>query len=405
MLENKDIVCVALPSWDGDYVKSTGMLLTQLAARNRVLYVDYAYTYKDVLATWQGKQHAPVGRILGWEKRLRKIDLPNNGNLHVLTPPPVWSINRIKNLSVHHRLLKVNGKKVAKSIRKAMHELNMTHPVVINACNPFLGLPLHKQLGESATIYYCYDEIGAAPWVKQHGARLEEEYMKRVDAVITSSEGLHERKSQFTERCYTVKNGVDFPHFNRAADMWARNKNAEIIVGYVGSMDDRLDYELLSYLATNLPEIRFQFVGRIVAKDKVAAVDRLTNVRFFGSRKPDELPGFMKKFDAGIIPFLKNELTAGIYPLKLNEYLAAGIPVISTDFAPLPEFKGVISVASTPETFLRELQRCLKDDTVAERENRIEVARENSWENRARQFGDVVENVLEKSRHAVAATV
>ncbi len=75
-----------------------------------------------------------------------------------------------------------------------------------------------------------------------------------------------------------------------------------------------------------------EFVGRIVSKDKAAQLDKFPNTKFWDAKKPEELPSYLKKFDAGIIPFLKNEQTAGIYPMKINEYLAGGIPVISTDF-------------------------------------------------------------------------
>jgi glycosyltransferase involved in cell wall biosynthesis len=396
ILQDKDIVCLAFPSWDGNYEKSTVKIMSQLAKRNRVLYVDYPFTYKDIFSTWFGKQQAPVARMIGMHKRLRKISLPESTFIHVLTPPPVLSVNHIRNQKRYLRLLHTNASLVRSSILKSMKTLGMKNPVVISAFNPFVGLPLLNQLNESASIYYCYDEISACNWAKNHGKQLEEEYISKVDAVIVSSDGLLQSKSQLSKKTYLVKNGVDFAHFNRTAELRQRNKNIEITVGYLGSLDERLDYDLITYLATKLPDIKFEFVGRIIAKAEVAQLDKLPNTKFWEAKKLEELPGFLRKFDAGIIPFVKNELTAGIYPMKINEYLAGGIPVITTNFASLPEFDSIISTASTHEMFLQALMESLCNDTPQKRKERIAIAGSNSWENRAEQFAGVITDVLNR---------
>jgi len=400
MLENKDIICVAFPAWDGNYMKSTVKIMSQLAKKNRILYVDYQYTYKDITATWMGKQDAPVRRMLGIDKRLRKINLPENAVLHLLTPPPVFSANWLKSPSSHMRFLNMNAGIVRKSIVKAMQKLDMKNPLVINAFNPFVGLPLIHKLNESSTIYYCYDEISACDWTKNHGRRLEEAYLKKVDAAIVTSDGLLQNKSALAKQCYLVKNGVDFAHFNKAAELRLRNRNSDIIVGYVGSIDKRLDFQLLTHLATNLPDIKFEFVGRILETDKVNALDKLPNTKFWGAKKVEELPNFIKNFDAGIIPFLKNELTAGVYPIKVNEYLASGIPVITTDFAPLPEFGSTITIATDQEMFLQAVIENLTNDSKEKRKERMEVSLRNSWENRALQFGEAIQDVLNTKTHS-----
>lgn len=401
MLENKDIICVAFPAWDGNYMKSTVKIMSQLAKKNRILYVDYQYTYKDITATWLGKQKAPVRRMLGIDNRLRKISLSENAVLHLLTPPPVFSANWLTSPTSHMRLLNINAGIVKKSILKAMRKMDMKNPIVINAFNPFIGLPLINKLNEMATIYYCYDEISACDWTKNHGKRLEEAYLKKADAVIVTSDGLLQSKSALAHQSYLVKNGVDFVHFNKAAELRQRNRNSDIIVGYVGSIDKRIDFGLLTHLATKLPDIKFEFVGRILETDKANALDKLPNTKFWGAKKVEELPKFIKNFDAGIIPFLKNELTAGIYPIKVNEYLASGIPVVTTNFAPLPEFGSTITVASDQESFLRAVIENLTNDTKEKRKERMEVARSNSWENRALQFGEAIQDIINTKNNSI----
>jgi hypothetical protein len=179
--------------------------MSQLAKRNRVLYVEYAYTYKDIFTTWFGKQNAPVGRILGTSNRLRKINLPENSFIHVLTPPPVFSVNHIRNAAKHRRLLQTNGKKIQKSVLQAMRKLSMKSPIVVNAFNPFVGLPMLNQLGETAVLYYCYDEISMCNWTKNHGKLLEEEFISKADGIIVSSDGLMHTKSTLSKKLLSGK--------------------------------------------------------------------------------------------------------------------------------------------------------------------------------------------------------
>ena len=65
MLKGEDIICIANTSWFGNYAKSTVQILERLATNNRVLFVEYPYTIKDIYATLRGKQNAPVKRMLG----------------------------------------------------------------------------------------------------------------------------------------------------------------------------------------------------------------------------------------------------------------------------------------------------------------------------------------------------
>ena len=74
---------------------------------------------------------------------------------------------------------------------------------------------------------------------------MEEKFLKQVDIVITTSQGLLESKSIHNPSCYLVKNGVDYQLFSKgkALDEFQNQQ----VVGYVGSIDDRLDYELLNF--------------------------------------------------------------------------------------------------------------------------------------------------------------
>lgn len=386
-----NIVIHAFPAWEGNYLKSTVQLATELARTHRVLYVDYAYTWKDFINSIRGRGFAHWRRMIGLEKRLREVELDNGARLHVLTLPPVLPANFLKNLRFYDALNRLNAAVIMPTIRRTMAQLGMTGndaPTVINAFNPTFGVHTAGRLGERRLIYYCYDEISAATWAKTHGARLEQQFMEQVDAVVVSSQGLFDKKSALHPHCYLVKNGVDFALFNQKIDP-SVSKPKSPIIGYLGSVDERLDYDLLEKLARETPQYRYVFVGRVPSDGVRARLSALQNVQLVGAQPPATLPNWVQSFDVCLIPFLKNELTAGIYPLKANEYLAAGKPVVATPFANLTDFDGVISVADGAVAFQKAVENSFLPNEKAI-EKRINFAAKNAWSARAEEMVDIL---------------
>jgi len=404
MFEGHDIVCIALPNWEGDYTKSTVKIMSALAEKNRILYVDYPFTVKDVVMKCAGRGEAPVKRMLGIDSRLRTLQTQSRHEVSVLTPPPVLSINWVENGAIYDRLLRVNAAIVKRAVRAAMRTLEMKNPIVINAFNPFMGLPLAGAFNEKLLVYYCYDEITAAQWAGKHGGEIERRFIARTDAVITTSAPLQQAKSEVHNACLLVKNGVDFDLFNAAAERQNPKSDTEVkTVGYIGSIDSRLDYQLLARAAEMAPDIHFAYVGRVVSEEAKQRLGGCDNVTFHGPKPADKLPEFLSGFDLGVIPFERSDFNRNVYPLKINEYLAAGKPVVMTDFADLSDFADVVRVEKTDDEFIAGIRAELDADTPSKQKARIEMAMKNSWENRAVQFGDHLDNLLasrEEDEHA-----
>ena len=218
--------------------------------------------------------------------------------------------------------------------------------------------------------------------------------MRKADLVITTSDALYASKKHCNSNCFVVKNGVDFEAFNSVANFKRQNSLVKT-VGYTGSIDERFDIDTASYVIRNLSSVRFEFVGRILNEKAKNTLSLFANVIFYGSKKQEQVPDFLKNMDVCIIPYLKTEGTKGVYPLKINEYLAAGKSVVMTDFASLPEFYEVVREANSKENFLE----CLKQEINREDENlktqRIEMARRNSWQNRVEELSKVIEEFLQ----------
>ncbi len=395
-MQKKDIVCVALPTWEGDYMKTIVQIMSLLAKRHRVLYVDYTFTWKDALMSAMGKQKAPWQRMLGISPRLRKIQTRFGSEVHVLTPPPVLPANWISSPNLYKAVMAQEGKKVGESIRSAIHDLGFESPIVINAFSPFFGVPMAGKLDESLLVYYCYDEISAAQWCGKHGAWQEDIFLKQADGVITTSESLLTAKSKINPNAYLVENGVDYNLFHQGFKELPPAKDKQKVIGYLGSVDDRIDADLLAYCFEEMPDYKFVITGRIVSQAMADRFRKYANVELRGSRQPEQLPAEVAGFHAGMIPFACNNFTKNIYPLKINEYLAAGLPVVMTDFALLNKFTSIASVAASKADFVRKLKHEVESDTPELRKQRASFAQQNSWESRVDTLEEVLQDLLEK---------
>lgn len=384
------LICHAFPAWEGNYVKSTVELMKRLALLGHtVLYVDYAYTWKDFFNQKKDQKQ----RMLGIRSRLRQIPADGSGRLYVLTLPPVLPSNFLSSPILFDFVNRLNSLPMQWAIRRAVRILGMKNTIVVNAFNPAYGYQLAGKLGESKRIYYCYDEISAAHWAGKHGPRLERAYAPLCEAVICSSEGLQSKLKQFHPKVFVVKNGVDFAQFNQkvpppALPVLPEKKDGQKVIGYLGSIDDRLDYEILENLFRHFSTCYFVFVGRVQSEELNQRLRAFSNVHLVGAHPATDLPGWVQQMDVCLIPFEKNPFTAGIYPLKVNEYLAAGKPVVSTRFAPFGDLEQVVFLADGTD-FLEAVEEAMNQGPT---ENYQVFAKKNDWMERARAFEEILQS-------------
>lgn len=230
---------------------------------------------------------------------------------------------------------------------------------------------------------------------------MEDRYLKRVDATVGTSPALYERLDQQHPNAHLVPNGVDFPLFHRAVTGGDRGDDADPCIGYVGSLDERVDYDLLDRLIEAHPDWTFRFVGRIMvpAAEDLAQHDAVT---LTGAKPPERLPSELRRMDVGLMPFVHDAFTRNMYPCKVNEYLAAGLPVVSTEFARLPDVADLVTFASSPRAFQAAVEDVLANrnapNAPERRQQRVDRARSNRWEQRAEDLRDVIDPLLQASR-------
>jgi glycosyltransferase involved in cell wall biosynthesis len=164
---------------------------------------------------------------------------------------------------------------------------------------------------------------------------MEHDLLKRSDLVITSSDRLFNARREHNPSTTLVRHGVDWTHFRRTFDTATSVPNdlAAIrgpVLGYFGLIaDDWVDVPLLAHVAQRLPHASIVMLGKTTMD--VSALKRLPNVHMLGHRPYESLPSVLqgvRRRDDSRFPV--NQATLNSNPLKAREYLAAGLPVVST---------------------------------------------------------------------------
>ena len=224
---------------------------------------------------------------------------------------------------------------------------------------------------------------------------MEAELVRRADLVLASSETLAEARRRVNPRTFFVSHGVDVAHFSRALDP-ALPRPADVaglarpVIGFFGLLAEWIDLELLAAIARRRPHWTLLLLGK--ATVDTGALRALPNVRLLGQKPYAALPAYCRAFDVGLIPFRIDELTVRANPLKLREYLAAGLPVVSTDLPEVRKYAGLVRLAAGPEGFIEAIEAALADRNEPADRARVAAMQSESWEARVEQISELLED-------------
>lgn len=403
MNEGTDIVMLALARWDGPYASTAFSLAQELSKNNRVFYIDNPFTLKDVATNLHKPQIQSRLTPLFTGQHIGKQIYEHNPNLINLRTKAVIPINFIPYGKLYSSLSRVNNHVVNQALRSAVKRYDISRFIFINSFNPFY-LQDVTEFNPELTVYHCVDNIAESKYIGKHGKVLEADIMREYDVTITTSKKLHEMALRHASNVYCLPNAADFNHFQKAVyepllrPVELKGLESKKIIGYIGHVDFRIDYELLNTLSRTHADKIILMVGPEHEADK-DKLERLPNVISTGKKSFSDLPAYLKYIDCAIIPFLRNDLTASIYPLKLNEYLAAGKPIVTTGFSPdLEDFGNTIRVENTIDGFVRTVGEEIATDTEPKRKLRMEMASHNTWAARVEKFWEIVTPLIENKK-------
>jgi glycosyltransferase involved in cell wall biosynthesis len=381
-LRGRSIVCVGTADWTSQLWTNQQHLMSRLARDNRVIFTESLGLRRPTLA---GRDVRRVGRRV----------------VTGLRPPRlmdgVWVVSPLV-LPAHgsRQVRRVNLAILRGLVRRAMRRGGLTRPILW-AYNPHAHA-LAGSLGETLVVYHCVDDIAAQEGIDAASfAEAETALAGRADLVIVSAPALvdHVRR-RGARNVALLPNVADVDHFRGARDLdeppalAAIPRPRLVFAGAVAAK--KLDLDLLLDLARRRPAWSLVMVGPVGEGDPrgdLAALGGAPNIHLMGSQPFRELPAWLGAGDVGLVPYAANAYTAAVFPMKVYEYLAAGLPVVST---PLPSLAGVegIAFADTAAAFEQGVERALRNDSPERRAERLALAETHSWERRVKEIGRLV---------------
>jgi len=283
-----------------------------------------------------------------------------------------------------------NGALLKAQIERAMQQLGFED--VISWSFLPSSAPVSGTLGESLVVYHCVDEFSAFSGAPAQEIReLERRLLLRSDVVICSSEKLRADKARVNSNAHLVQHGVDLEHFANAfctaTTIPDDLKGAPgPIIGFWGLIADWVDLPLVRHVADAFSGGTVVLLGN--SNTDMKPLDGARNVRVLGRRHYADLPRYAKAFDVALMPFKVNELTLAANPLKVREYLAAGLPVVSTAI-PEVERLGVCRIGKDTDGVVREIAAAIAAGPGPS-EVRAAQVRGEGWEARVAEMQEIV---------------
>jgi glycosyltransferase involved in cell wall biosynthesis len=231
--------------------------------------------------------------------------------------------------------------------------------------HPFM-LDVIEDMKTGPVLYHCVDDLAAVPGVDAATFRAAEaKLLKCADVVFATAPALAEHCKQHNPNTHFLPNVVDAEHFGKALEPGPIPSDlAEIPeprLCYHGVLSDfKIDFQLLLDAARQKPEWSWVFIGEEREGQKsplVAELRTLPNVYFLGYRPYDVLPDYLRGMQIGLLPSLINDYTRGMFPMKYFEYLASGIPVVSTPLSFSASVGSGVLVAEEPSAFVDAIDR------------------------------------------------
>lgn len=213
-----------------------------------------------------------------------------------------------------------------------------------------------------------------------------------ADLVLASSQKLLKQALDVNPNSILIPNGCDFEFFAPAREHLLPpppelKDLPRPIIGYFGSISSWCDLDLVREVAVGYPSASVVMIGPVVGQP---SLPQCKNLHWIGYRPYESIPAYAQMFDVAIIPFRISNMTEAVNPVKMWEYLAAGLPVVSTALPEARDLEGVYWSANDKD-FIKNIDKALRDEN---KEARLRLARENTWLSRAMVISNQVEILL-----------
>lgn len=376
--EQVSYICFAAQDWwYHNRAHSDFQLMRHVANTRQVLVVNSIGMRMPV----RGRSTQPLQRILRKARSIAKLLREPLPGFFVLSPMvvPFYGIRAARVLNAWLVRIQVN---------LAARRIGLRDPVVIvtipTAWDAVKGLRRRKLVFNRSDKHSEFQEAD-----RKHIQGLERVLIREADHVLYVSHSLmEEERSSAGQRAHFLDHGVDLEHFQVARVLVEPIDMQDIPrprIGFFGALDPEIvDFELLVKVARSMPGAQLVLIG--TASVSLTALDALPNVHVLGFRQYEVIPAYAAFFDVGLMPWVQSDWIHHCNPIKLKEYLALGLPVVSTDFAEVHRYADVVRIAKNQDDFVVQVRLALDDDDLGLRAARRSSVAADSWAERAEEL-------------------
>lgn len=310
--------------------------------------------------------------ILKW-RRSEKCSSPKTTAVRVL-----WTIPKQERFNV---IGWISGK----FARKLFQDIDEFDAVI-------LGYPLYyryiPKTYKGAVIYDCMDRYRSLYPDSKSVHKLireEERLIKECDAMVVTANKLYDNfvETVSSGKMELIRNGAFIKYICPPQSTAGVNKTSYKL-GYIGTIAEWFDYELLINSIRKHKEIEYHLIGPAVRPCPI----RSDQIIMEGVVPNSQLAEYTKDYDCLIMPFIVNDIVEWVDPVKLYEYIALGKCIISVRYEEINRFEPYVYMYSDEEEYEMLLEELLEKGFPAKytKEQQIEFLNENSWEQRFLQW-------------------
>lgn len=359
-LDQADLVVLSHLRWDWVWQRPQH-LISRLGARRRTWFVEEPLTGDVGEPALRVLPAGPVTRV--W------LELPEG------TPLNGWSTPHAAGITPYLEGL----------LAGATRDVWLYAPTAVN-----VGLELQPRM----MVYDVMDDLASFADAPPEMELRMRKALTVADVAFAGGVSLHRGAATVrgADGVHLFPSGVECSHYERSREL--RVPHERPVAGFVGVLDERLDVDLVRELAEALPDWDIQLVGPVTKIDP-AILPQGPNLTYPGMKAYDELPSVMAGFDVALMPFAMNDATRSISPTKTLEYLAAGLPVVSTRVPDVVSgWSTVVRLADTGAEFARACREVL-EDCQADRDALLAPLRaRHEWDGIAMGMAEIMEGEL-----------
>lgn len=246
---------------------------------------------------------------------------------------------------------------------------------------------------KAIAVFDAVDDWSLHPAYRRHRQKIRQNYDKieqTAKCIFTVSKDLRDRLFHKNPKVHWIPNGVDAEQFAdlQSALISQSQANKKIRIGYIGTIQSRIDFDLMQKVVSLNPDKEFIFAGPIWKDAPVEKMSKFKNVIFTGRISYDNIYLYLADFSVAIIPHKQSAFTRSMNPMKMYEYLAAGLPVVST--CSIDGAEKFLYIADTASDFSLAIARAIGEDSDELKKERRLFACTNSWKSRADEMMEII---------------